>query len=211
MKIKGICILLFATFVLSNCATKYVPKMPKGIWVENNNQFTLSKRNKFMGKDSLVIEYFSNHNLKSIGKYALDNNGRLSELKSGNWTEYYENGTTKSKGEFKIGTYLDCGIGGLERAYYNYKYGLWSYYSSNGSEKARGKYIIGRYFIDTRCEGGDTINFGLTNKYWKFYNASITVKPEEFEKVINNSKELKTVLYYSREKKKMVIEEVYSK
>jgi hypothetical protein len=48
-------------------------------------------------KDSLVVEKLSNGDTASIGRYAITKEGDLSDLKTGYWKQYTENGELKEK------------------------------------------------------------------------------------------------------------------
>jgi len=94
---------------------------------------------------------------------------RVTNIKVGNWKEYYENGTIRNEGQYKIGTYIDCCVGGYCRAFYFYRTGLWKYFDSKGTLEYELEYKSERLKVDTRC-GGDTLTYGLIKlipiKYW---------------------------------------------
>jgi hypothetical protein len=130
----------------------------------------------FNGKDSLVIKHFDNGEIKSKGKYAIDNDGKVSDLKIGKWTEYYSDGKVKCEGNYQISSYVDCGTAGLERVFYNYKIGEWSYFTSSGTLAANGKYKIINAKIDTRCKNGDNLIFMTITKGWKISDKTLDKK-----------------------------------
>ena len=111
-------------------------------------------------KDSLVTEHYEDGSLKAKGKYAVSKEGNLSNLKVGEWIEYWPNGKTKSKGTYKIGPYLNCSVGGLYRNFLYYRNGHWDYYSKAGELKFRVEYNPTKHHISTNC-GGDSVIFGL--------------------------------------------------
>ncbi|MCL3782707.1 hypothetical protein EMN47_20160 [Prolixibacteraceae bacterium JC049] len=141
-----------------------------------DNAFLLDNNKTFNGKDSLVIKVFDNGEIKSRGKYAIDNDGNVSDLKIGKWTEYYSDGVVKCEGNYQISSYVDCGAAGLERVFYNYKVGGWSYFTSNGILAAKGKYKIINAKIDTRCKNGDNLIFMTITKDWKISDQTVDKK-----------------------------------
>ncbi len=62
--------------------------------------------------------------------------------------------------------------------FYNYKIGIWTYYFNNGRIRAVGEYVTTNLHIDTSCEGGDNLIFGVMTKNWKFYDKND--KPIQF-------------------------------
>jgi hypothetical protein len=141
-----------------------------------DNDFSLDNNMTFNGKDSLVIKHFDNGEIKSKGKYAIDNEGKVSDLKIGKWTEYYSDGTVKCEGNYQISSYVDCGTAGLEKVFYNYKIGEWSYFKSNTTLAAKGKYKIINAKIDTRCKNGDNLIFMTITKDWEIADKTIDDK-----------------------------------
>jgi hypothetical protein len=139
------------------------------IYIDFDKKFKMVN-DKFAGNDTLIIKNYTDSTIKSKGNYAIDSENKVSELRVGEWFEYYENGNIKETGFFAIGSYLDCGIGGLERSFYNYKIGKWTYYFKSGKVSATGDYQTIKTLIDTRCEGGDSLDFGVINNNWTFYN-----------------------------------------
>jgi hypothetical protein len=139
------------------------------IYIDFDKKFKMAN-DKFAGNDTLILKHDTDSIIKSKGKYAIDSENKVSDLRFGEWFAYYENGNIKETGFFAIASYLDCGIGGLERSFYNYKIGKWTYYFENGKVSATGDYQTIKTLIDTRCEGGDSLVFGVINNNWTFYN-----------------------------------------
>ncbi|WP_295798411.1 hypothetical protein [Mucilaginibacter sp.] len=167
------------------------------------NLFKLSSDDRFKGKDSIVTIHFTDGKIKAIGRFAIDTKGELSNLKTGKWIEYYENGHVESKGYYKIGKFINCGPGGLEQEYYNYKYGDWGYYFADGSAKAFGRYVISKYPIKTTCGESTLINFGLTDDKWMHHTTFKSL--EEFEVVTTKDEFYTDILFYDRAKGRMVM------
>ena len=140
------------------------------IFIDHDKDFKLNGNERFVGKDSLITKYFDNGSIKSKGFYAIDTFGKVSNLKIGEWTDFYSNGKIKSVGKYQISSYLDCGIAGLERIFYNFKIGEWIYYNQDSTVEAKGTYKIIKTKIDTRCEGGDSLIFMSITDDWDFPN-----------------------------------------
>ena len=155
---------LICLIQIGYCQKKY------SIFIDHDKDFKLIDNEKFFGKDSLITKYFDNGNIKAKGNYAIDIFGKVSNIKIGKWTDFYSNGTIKSVGEFQISSYLDCGVAGLERIFYNFKIGEWIYYNHDSTIEAKGTYKIIKTKIDTRCEGGDSLTFMTITDDWVFPN-----------------------------------------
>ena len=112
-------------------------------------------------------------------------NGQQTVIKIGTWKEFYENGNIKSFGEYKIGSFIDCCVGGACRSFYSYRIGLWRYFDINGSPDYEVEFSPETLKINTRCEGGDKLIFGLIKsipiKYWGKLS---TDKIYELQKII---------------------------
>ncbi|MGB1207358.1 MAG: hypothetical protein ACPG5B_17050 [Chitinophagales bacterium] len=113
---------------------------------------------------------YDNQSIMGEGKITISNNEEINHLKIGKWLTYYENGQIKTKGKYEIGKYIQCCCDGPCRQYYNYKSGMWKYFYPNGKLLAKGKYDIKSLHLNTSCEGGAELNFGIINDSWKFYN-----------------------------------------
>jgi len=130
-------------------------------------------------KESPFSEAYKNGNVKRVGTIYIPNeNYSKSELRTGYWKEYFENGQLKESGNYALSTYVTCCTSGTCPVYYSYKIGSWTYFHENGQINAKGTYKIGKKRIDTTCEGGDKIHFGYVTEKWKFYNKdSKEIKP----------------------------------
>ena len=147
------------------------PKVYPKIAICNDDLFQLSKIG-YIGKDSIIEQQYKDNlkQVKSIGGFAINKIGEISNLKTGIWIENYPNGQLKEKGKYEISSFIDCGTAGLIRSYYFYKVGEWLYYYDNGQLKATGVYERISTQIDTRCEPRVNINFSKVNTTWKFYD-----------------------------------------
>lgn len=106
----------------------------------------------------------------AIGPVALEKDGRLSEMKAGEWTEFYPNGQVRSKGAYEMDSYLECCYIGPCRQYVNYKKGSWTYYYDNGQVKASGRYQVGSKRPYTNCGTGPNVKTSHTDESWMYYN-----------------------------------------
>ena len=127
----------------------------------------LKENTKFIGKDTLFIHQYENGKILSKGKYAITKSGSNSNLKVGFWVQYYRNGNIQSEGNYEISSYIDCGPGGYQKMYYNYKVGNWKYYNALNIVEASGNYTNFNSHIQTNCGGTDLI-FMKTNNEWIF-------------------------------------------
>jgi hypothetical protein len=139
------------------------------VHIADENKYEIAKGD-FIGKSGSKEEIFSNGQIKERGNYAYDDENALSALKVDEWSSFYENGQQKSIGKYKIGTYIQCCFSGPCKQYYNYKIGTWKYYHPNGQLKAMGDYEIKKLHVNTSCEGGDDMPFGLTSAQWQYFN-----------------------------------------
>lgn len=161
-----------ATILLFICIIKLGYSQKKySTFIDHNNDFKLVNNEFFFGRDTMITEYYHNGNIKAIGKYAINEFGKISSLKIGRWIEFYPNKTISSKGDYQISSVLDCGVAGLERIFYNYKIGYWTYNFENSSVAARGKYEIITSKIKTRCKGDDKMIFMDTTSNWEFFDS----------------------------------------
>ncbi len=156
--------LLLLTLILTNCSKKPYAY----IFFENKYAVV---NNEFVGDSVATKEYDNDDILIAEGYYAIDDEGNASTLKMGNWVNYFSTGQTKSKGKYEIGTYIQCCMAGPCTEFYNYKVGKWEYYFPNGQLKATGNYVIKELHVDTSCEGGDNLLFGLTSEDWMYFNS----------------------------------------
>lgn len=151
---KSILYILFIVAVLVSCSQK--------TYVHIDNEFQYGDISENLPEiDSLVTEYYENGGVKATGKYAVSKEGRLSNLKVGEWIEFWPNGKKKNEGNYTIASYLNCCMGGICRNFLYYRHGRWDYYSENGKLKYAVEYIPTKHHISTNCEGGDSVTFGL--------------------------------------------------
>lgn len=125
-------------------------------------------------RDSTVTELYKSGIIKSEGKYAITDDSLLSNLKSGNWKGYYDNGQLKSEGGYKVSSYLNCCIDGPCREYYSYKDGLWKYFNEKGGVEYEVEFLPTHLHVNTTCDGGDSLIFGLISAVPLKYSASLT-------------------------------------
>jgi hypothetical protein len=116
-------------------------------------------------QDTLMVKMWANGDTASIGKYAITKDGYISKLKTGHWKEYSEGGQIKEEGEYKLGSMIDCCAGGACRTYYHYKIGPWKYYDEQGKLRYQVTYQPDTLQVDTRCQDGDRVAFGLIKDY----------------------------------------------
>ncbi|WP_439880138.1 toxin-antitoxin system YwqK family antitoxin [Pontibacter sp. MBLB2868] len=134
--------------------------------------------------DSTVTLNYESGKVKAVGKYALADDKTSDNLKAGFWKEYHENGSLKNEGNYKLGSYLQCSMGGLWREYYSYRYGMWKYFDEKGELKYEVEFTPSSLHVKTSCEGGDSLIFGLIKAVPLEYAGSL--KPDmiyELQKV----------------------------
>jgi hypothetical protein len=174
---RALLALAFLSLALISCSPKTY------MFIDNENRYG-DLVNGLPEKDSTVSTYYKSKILKDVGRYAVANDGYLSNLKTGHWKEYYENGQLKSEGSYKVGSYLNCCMAGPCRNYYTYRYGLWKYYDESGTLEYEAEFIPSELHINTNCEGGDYVVFGLVKNIPLRYIASLTPdKVFELQKV----------------------------
>jgi hypothetical protein len=100
---------------------------------------------------------------------AVENN-EVSVLKFDLWKEYDSDGNLSAEGNYKISSFIDCGMGGAFRAFYYYRIGKWKYFKKNGELDFVLDFVPKEHSVDTRCEGGDKMIFGIIEniplEYW---------------------------------------------
>ena len=198
--------------LLSACRThKRLIQLPPYPYISYNDRVTLLANNQFLGQDTLLITYYPNGEKKDEGHYAFDKNHFLTQLKIGSFVEFYRSGAVKSIGNYQISSYIDCGIAGYEREFYNFKASSWTYYFENRKVHAKGQYDLIKTKINTRCEGGDSLMYGITNGSWEFYDSSghkinkpSNTERQEFEKVTENHNLMETGFRYDRQKQQVI-------
>lgn len=136
--------------------------------------------NKLYGelKDGLpekdtIVEIKKDLILLGKGAFAVSKYG-VSNLKIGYWKEYYENGNLKMEGNYRLGSYINCGAGGAFRDFHYYRSGLWKIYGDNGELKYELTFKPTELHIDTVCEGGDKLLFGIINEIPLKYSGDLT-------------------------------------
>lgn len=116
-----------------------------------------------------IVELKKDELLLGEGAFAVSNYG-LSNLRVGYWREYSENGILKMEGSYKLGSFINCCLDGYCHHYYYYRSGLWKIYDENGDLKYEFTYEPTELHIETSCEGGDNLLFGIIKeipiKYW---------------------------------------------
>lgn len=160
-----ITIILNIVFSLMGCNQKTYTS----IYVADENRYSIAN-GKSTGNGLVKKEVFKNGKIHQKGKYAIDIEGKLSGLKVGIWVRYYENGQLKEQGSYEIGAYIQCCFSGSCKQFYNFKIGKWKYLYPNGKTKAIGEYEIVNLHVDTNCEGGDDLLFGILTDEWTFFN-----------------------------------------
>jgi len=175
----------------SDLETIDIRSMPKEYFISNYDLYKI-QNDIFIGQDSVFELHHANSNDVSIGKYARNNEGKVSYLKVDEYQSLNAQGKLIEKGKFNIGRYTQCCGGGLCSQFYNYKYGEWEYYYPNGNKKAFVSYQVKEFHLSTSCEGGVNLNFGQIDlSKSTFWNKSETPIEPSTELI----KELETVVY----------------
>ncbi|XWN38744.1 MAG: hypothetical protein ROO71_07275 [Balneola sp.] len=125
-------------------------------------------------QDSLIQIYYSDGTKKGIGKVAVGNEG-ITNLKFGQWKEYDLSGKINSEGSYKLGSYINCCIDGACTQYYYYGIGLWKFYGSDGKLSHELEFTPRELKIDTNCEGGDKLLFGIVKSIPLKYSGLVTL------------------------------------
>lgn len=129
-----------------------------------------------------------------IGKMAVADN-KVSDLKFNLWKEFDSDGILTAEGNYKISSFIDCGMGGAFRAFYYYRIGKWKYFKKNGDLDFVLDFVAKEHFVDTRCEGGDKMIFGIIEniplEYWDRINAD---KIYELQKISFSDSYVKTTM-----------------
>ena len=149
--------LIFLIFLLNSCANRHLTE--KKIYIIDNDKYG-DIDNGFPVKDTLIDLKNEEGKIVGKGRLAIHDN-ETSNLKVGNWKEYDQSGILISEGNYKIGSFIDCCTGGACKSFYYYREGLWKYYSKNGDLKYELIYTPTKLKVDTRCQGGDKLLFGL--------------------------------------------------
>lgn len=116
-----------------------------------------------------IVELKQNGILLGKGAVAVSKYG-VSNLKVGYWKEHYENGNLKMEGAYRLGSYISCCTGGACRSFHYYRTGLWKFYTDKGELKYELTFEPTELHIDTTCQGGDKVLFGIIKEiplnYW---------------------------------------------
>lgn len=161
------------------------------VYIANENKFKISN-GQFIGQSELKKDTFSNGLLKEVGRYAYDQENELSTLKIDEWSTFYDDGQLKSKGKYEIGSYIQCCMSGPCKEFYNFKIGIWKYYHPNGQIFAEGEYEVKPLKIDTSCQGGDNMPFGIINSNWQFFDS----KGNQIHPAMESLLELESVFFF---------------
>ncbi len=159
-------LMFFSALTLAVGCTKLFTRQ---IYIAFEDQYEIRKGN-FAGNSEMKEVKFANGKLREQGHVAYDKEGNLSNLKIGEWTSYYENGQLKSKGQYSIGSFIECCFSGPCKQFYNYKTDNWEYFYPSGQLKATGEYQSKQMHVRTNCEGGDNMPFGITTSLWRYFN-----------------------------------------
>lgn len=124
-------------------------------------------------KDSLVQIKHENGKIAATGKMAVDKDG-FSNLRIGLWKEYNDSGILKSEGNYKIGSYIQCCFSGACMQFYFYRDGLWKFYNDKGILSYEMEFEPSELHIETSCQGGDVLIFGLVKNIPLKYSGIIT-------------------------------------
>ncbi|WP_445749952.1 MULTISPECIES: hypothetical protein [Bacteroidota] len=146
---------------------QFVIGQEDAIYISNDKQYGELK-NGLPEQDS-IIELTRKGITIGKGAVAISKNG-ISNLKVGYWKEYYESGILKMEGNYNLGSYVSCCMGGACRTFHYYRTGLWKFYNDNGKLNYELTFEPTEFYIDTTCEGGDKLLFGIIKeiplKYW---------------------------------------------
>ncbi len=129
---------------------------------------------------------YESGSIKYIGE--LDCDSKPIKVRKGLWKEFYENGILKSSGKYASSSYTECCFSGYCKLEYSYKIGEWNYYYDNGKIMASGIYDKGKRHIQTNCEGGDIISFGIIGNNWQYFNSEGELLNKANEEIINSIK-----------------------
>jgi len=169
---------IFIILTIVSCS----PKTTARVYIDNDNLFG-DITDGYPDRSGLTTYKNSAGQILAQGQCAVSGND-TTELRVGLWKEFYENRNVKIEGSYKIGSYVDCCFAGPCRSFYFYKVGQWKYYNSAGELDYEIEFTPATLRIDTRCEGGDTLIFGLIKtipvKYWSKLTAD---KVYELQKI----------------------------
>lgn len=157
--------LIYIAIIFLQC--HYVFAQESVIYIENDKMYGELKDG--LPEKDTIVELKKDGILIGKGSLAIGEYG-VSNLRVGYWKEYYENGNLKMEGNYKIGSYISCCVGGACRSFHYYRSGLWKIYDNGGNLKYELIFEPTKLHIDTTCEGGDKLLFGIIKKiplkYW---------------------------------------------
>ncbi|WP_345003681.1 hypothetical protein [Snuella lapsa] len=137
-------------------------------YITNNELYGDLK--KGLPEEDTIVELKKDGIVLGKGALAVSKEHGVSDLRVGYWKEYSENGNLKMEGHYKLSSYLGCGVGGLFRAFIYYRTGLWKIYDDSGNLKYELTFEPTELHVNTTCEGGDKLLFGIIKeiplKYW---------------------------------------------
>ncbi|MBZ9779899.1 hypothetical protein LB452_13300 [Psychroflexus sp. CAK8W] len=182
-------ILIILTF---GCGTKNINQ--NRIYIQDDKRYG-ELENGTPENDTLIELKNKKGTIIGIGKMAVSENN-VSDLKFNLWKEYDSNGILTAEGNYKISSFIDCGMGGGFRAFYYYRIGKWKYFKKNGELDFVLDFVPKEHFVDTRCEGGDKMIFGIVDtiplEYWDIVTAN---KIYELQKIsFSNSYAITTMI-----------------
>jgi hypothetical protein len=163
-----------------SCGTKNTDR--NRIYIEHDKPYG-KLENGIPEKDTLIELKNKKGTVVGIGRVALQGD-YVSILKSGLWKEYDDNGVLIAEGNYKISSYIDCCVAGLCRIHYYYRTGEWKYFKKDGEIDFILEFKPEVHFVDTRCEGGDKMIFGLIKEIpLKFWSKVTPNKIFELQKI----------------------------
>nr|WP_299169550.1 hypothetical protein [uncultured Allomuricauda sp.] len=155
---------------------------PPTIYIENHDKYG-NLKNGFPENDTLIQLKGLKGQRLGEGKFAMAE-GEISHLKVGNWKEY-ENDIISSEGMYRLGRYVECSAVGPVAQFYYYRTGEWIYYNSMGEVSFKLNFEPTEHHVQTNCEGGDVMSFGIVKEVPLEYWGEITYdKIYELQKII---------------------------
>ena len=162
-------ILIILTF---GCGTKNLQQ--NRVYIQDEKLYG-ELANGLPAKDTLIELKNKTGTVSGIGEMAGSKNN-VSDLKCGFWKEYDSDGILKAEGNYKISSFIECSVGGAISAYYYYRIGEWKYFKKNGELDFALDFVPKMHHIDTRCQGGDKMIFGIIETipldYWSKVDAN---------------------------------------
>jgi hypothetical protein len=139
-------------------------------------------------KDTLMTEK-RDGKIIGTGFYAVTGD-QLTNIKVGKWKEYNDSRILKAEGNYKMSSFIDCCIGGLCKSFYYYRSGVWKFYNDKGDFEFEIDFEPERLHVKTRCQGGDTLIFGLVKSIPTKYSDKLTTdKIYEIQKIYFRDKD----------------------